>query len=222
MTRSTLPADSPSTQPDESLVRPALSSGEARVHRCVEILSQGRCRILIKPRLVDFLVMKGTLGAKAMAETSMKKLDFLLCRFNDWTPMVGIELFDSSTESEHIASRDSFVHSYLKIVGIPLLRIEVKELDHAESFRDKLLSAWNRRQSHLEEMSNPENSGRHSPAAVQQRQQRTVLSFIAKSPRASAIETAPGTVSQKAGADLLALEDPIPQLERDMAETLPA
>ena len=69
-----------------------LTPTEARFHTCLEEITQQRCRIQIKPRLADVFDHDRVNGAFQMI--SQKHIDFLICRNDDWLPMLGIELDD--------------------------------------------------------------------------------------------------------------------------------
>ena len=86
----------------------------------------GRIHLLCKPRLADFLDSQKDLTA--FNKISQKHVDFLVCRPTDWMPMLGIELDDDSHEKAAVKRRDAFVNTVFAQVGIPLLRIHVREL----------------------------------------------------------------------------------------------
>ncbi len=124
--------------------KPLLTPTEARFHTCLELISQRRCRIQIKPRLADvFAHAKGDLAG--FNKISQKHVDFLICRNDDWMPMLAIELDDDSHELKARKQRDIFVNSLFASTGIPLLRIHVKEIDQIEALVEKLTLAWQRR-----------------------------------------------------------------------------
>ena len=133
----------------EYTVKSLLTPTEAKFHACLDSLSQGRCRIQIKPRLADvFQHAKGDRAGFAMI--SQKHVDFLICRNDDWTPMLGIELDDDSHRRKDRRFRDMFVNALFASTGVPLLRIHVNELEQMEALVQKLSTAWERRWVALE------------------------------------------------------------------------
>lgn len=124
--------------------KPLLTSTEARFHQCLEAITQKRCRIQIKPRLADvFQHAKGDFAG--FARISQKHVDFLICRNDDWMPMLAIELDDDSHERKDRKERDMFVNALFASTAIPLLRIHVREIEQVEQLVEKLTMAWFRR-----------------------------------------------------------------------------
>ncbi len=128
--------------------KPLLTPTEAHFHSVLTSLSDGRCHILCKPRLADFL--NHLEGANAFQKISQKHVDFLVCRPGDWTPMLGIELDDESHNRKEVKHRDMFVNAVFAQVGIPLVRIHVSEVERLEQLVEKLSLAWQRRWERLE------------------------------------------------------------------------
>jgi len=116
-----------------------LTPSEARFHQCLDALSQQRCRILCKPRLADVFQHHDLTGFN---KVSQKHIDFLICRNDDWMPMLGIELDDDSHERKERKVRDVFVNSLFASVGLPLIRIHVREMDQIEALLENLSRAW--------------------------------------------------------------------------------
>lgn len=128
--------------------KPLLTATEAKFHACLELVSQGRCRIQIKPRLAD--VFQHERGDQAaFNKISQKHVDFLICRNDDWLPMLAIELDDASHNTKRARERDMFVNNLFASTGIPLLRIDVSEIHHLESLVAKLTQGWSRRWENL-------------------------------------------------------------------------
>ncbi|MBK8091035.1 MAG: DUF2726 domain-containing protein [Verrucomicrobiaceae bacterium] len=126
-----------------------LTPTEARFHACLEQISQHRCRIQVKPRLADvFQHAKGDLSG--FNKVSQKHVDFLICRNDDWMPMLGIELDDDSHERKDRKERDMFVNALFALTNIPLLRIHVREVDRVEQLVETLSRGWLRRWQTLE------------------------------------------------------------------------
>jgi very-short-patch-repair endonuclease len=105
-------------------------------------------RILCKPRLAD-VFDHGSDGI-AFNKITQKHVDFLICRNDDWTPMLAIELDDDSHERQAVKKRDMFVNALFASTGIPLLRIHVREVEQIETLVKKLSYAWQHRWKALE------------------------------------------------------------------------
>lgn len=124
-----------------------LTESEARFHACLEAISQHRCRILIKPRLADVFQHR---TLEEFNKISQKHVDFLICRNDDWQPMLGIELDDPTHNTKKVKERDMFVNGLFASTGIPLLRIDVSEMAKVESLVKRLSQAWVHRWEALE------------------------------------------------------------------------
>lgn len=121
-----------------------LTPTEARFHACLESLTEGRCRIQVKPRLSDVFQHEKQ-DIAALNRINSRHVDFVICRTDDWTPMLAIELDDDSHERADRKKRDMFVNSLFASAGIPLLRIHVREADRLETLVHQLSEAWTRR-----------------------------------------------------------------------------
>ena len=75
--------------PYEYTAKPLLTPTEAKFHGCLLQITGERCRIQIKPRLADVFEHEKVNGAFQMI--SQKHVDFLVCRNDDWMPMLGID-----------------------------------------------------------------------------------------------------------------------------------
>ncbi len=128
--------------------KPLLTPTEAKFHECLMQITQERCHIQIKPRLADVFQHEKVNGAFQMI--SQKHVDFLICREDDWMPMLGIELDDPSHENAEVKARDIFVNNLFASTGVPLLRLPVRELDQLERLVKELSVAWNHRAKTLE------------------------------------------------------------------------
>jgi hypothetical protein len=80
---------------------------------------------------------------------SQKHVDFLVCRNDEWMPMLAIELDDSHNDPKNF-KRDMFVNDLFASTAVPLLRLPVRELDRMETLVAKLTQAWQRRWKTLE------------------------------------------------------------------------
>ena len=129
-----------------------LTPTEARFHACLEQVSQHRCRIQVKPRLADVFQHQKH-DRSAFAKVSQKHVDFLICRNDDWMPMLGIELDDDSHLRKDRQERDMFVNALFASTGLPLLRIHVREIEQVERMVEKLTKGWMQRWAALENAS---------------------------------------------------------------------
>lgn len=125
-----------------------LTPTEARFFDCLHQITQGRCHIQVKPRLADFFTAKK--GPWAFQKISQKHVDFLICRNEDWLPMLGIELDDPSHDDRERFDRDIFVNELFASASVPLLRLPVDELDQLEKLIETLTHAWKHRWALLE------------------------------------------------------------------------
>lgn len=122
-------------------VKPLLTPTEAQFHDCLEALTQARCRIQVKPRLADVFQHHGS----GFQQISQKHVDFLVCRNDDWTPMLAIELDDDSHRDTDRKKRDMSVNALFASTGIPLVRIHVRDMDKMEELVLQLTRAWEHR-----------------------------------------------------------------------------
>ena len=137
------PAPETSTPGHRYTPRCLLTPTEAQFHACLESISGARCRIVCKPRLADFIQHHSGIGS--FAKISQRHVDFLICRTEDWMPMVGIELDQHLPDQPMRSHRNEVVAALFAKVGIPLLQIHVSELFEVEKLTGKLSMAWQRR-----------------------------------------------------------------------------
>jgi hypothetical protein len=134
--------------PYEYTAKALLTDNERRFYDCLAQITDSRCRIQIKPRLADVFEHEKVNGAFQMI--SQKHVDFLICRNDDWMPMLGIELDDASHQRADRRERDMFVNNLFASTGVPLLRLPVGDLDNLEKLVAELTRAWHRRWKTLE------------------------------------------------------------------------
>lgn len=125
-------------------VKALLTSSEARFYDCLERLTEGRCRIQAKPRLADIFQHEKHDQA-AFNRVSSRHVDFLICRTDEWMPMLAIELDDDSHQKADRKKRDMFVNRLFASSSIPLLRVHVREMENLEVLVLQLTEAWTRR-----------------------------------------------------------------------------
>jgi very-short-patch-repair endonuclease len=120
--------------------KPLLTEPEKRFFEVLERLSNDRVHIVCKPRLADFIQHETANGA--FQKISQKHVDFLLCRAGDWMPMLAIEVDDASHRLAEQQKRDGFVNNLYPHIGLPLLRVGVREIDDLENLVKRLSDGW--------------------------------------------------------------------------------
>lgn len=120
--------------------KPLLSEVEMYFFNALISLAGGRCHIMCKPRLADFV--NHHKSRSGFNKISQKHVDFLICRLDDLTPMLAIELDDSTHNKVEVRKRDEFVNNLYAHVGIPLVRINVMEIEHTEKLLSQLDAGW--------------------------------------------------------------------------------
>jgi hypothetical protein len=99
-------------------------------------------RVFGKVRLEDIFGVKAGLekGERQAARNRInrKHVDFLLVRSTDLAPVAGIELDDSSHDTEDRQERDTFVDSAFASAGLPLLHVPAQKAYNPTEIRAKL------------------------------------------------------------------------------------
>ncbi|MEN3941889.1 DUF2726 domain-containing protein [Prosthecobacter sp. SYSU 5D2] len=100
--------------------------------------------LVFKVRLADIITPAGRLSRpdwqRAFNGVSAKHIDFLLCRSDDLSPVMAIELDDRSHQKKDRADRDGFVEAALKSAHLPLLRVDAQKSYTPSELREKLIS----------------------------------------------------------------------------------
>lgn len=99
-----------------------LTPAEQKFYEALRQTIQPGEHILAKVRLEDLV---GT-GPMDRNRVSQKHVDFVICRTEDLTPLLAIELDDSSHQSEKARSRDLVKNEALRQAKIPLCRHSVR------------------------------------------------------------------------------------------------
>ncbi|MCL1843548.1 MAG: DUF2726 domain-containing protein [Defluviitaleaceae bacterium] len=87
--------------------------------------SKHNLHIIIKPRIADFVTVslnkyeKGSLFNSYFNKINRKHIDFLLCN-QDFKPILGFEVDDSTHQRPDRVERDSFVGGLYKFIGLPV------------------------------------------------------------------------------------------------------
>lgn len=77
----------------------------------------------------------------ALNKISQKHVYFLICRPDDWMPMLAIELDDASHERAAVKQRDMLINAIFAQVSITQVRIHVSEVQRLEALVQKLSQA---------------------------------------------------------------------------------
>ena len=129
--------------------KPLLTENEARCFRLLHQLSQGRCQLFAKVNLADIVIATtNRLGDRNKFDK--KHVDFLVCRNEDWMPMLGIELDDSSHADKQNHKRDMDKNDIFAAIGLPLLRLPLDEMNQHEEIVRQLSDGWHQRWHMLE------------------------------------------------------------------------
>ncbi|MBL9184440.1 MAG: DUF2726 domain-containing protein [Verrucomicrobiaceae bacterium] len=129
--------------------KPLLTENEARFFRLLHQLSQGRCQLFAKVNLADIVrPVNKAIGYRN--KISQKHVDFLVCRNEDWMPMLAIELDDSSHANPKRHKQDEDKNDIFAAIGLPLLRLPLDEMNEHEELVRQLSDGWHQRWHILE------------------------------------------------------------------------
>ncbi|MCA9031798.1 MAG: DUF2726 domain-containing protein [Planctomycetaceae bacterium] len=100
----------------------------------------GRYHVFVKVRLADLLnVRKGTGKWQShFNRIQSKHIDFVLCEKEQVTPLLAIELDDSSHQRRNRQERDAFLEEALAVADFPLLRIPVRASYNVNQLRQQI------------------------------------------------------------------------------------
>lgn len=106
-----------------------LSPAESRFFSSFEKYVAGRCRVFSKPRVADLLQpvapYKSSAWFRAFNRVALKHVDFV-CLDSTGRLICVVELDDSSHAAAERVSRDGFVDSVFKAVGVPVFHFPVR------------------------------------------------------------------------------------------------
>ena len=123
-----------------------LTETERRFYEVLNQLSQRHNVLLFaKVRLEDLLLTYGNGHERFSSRNRIKSrhVDFLLCSKETISPLIAIELDDSSHNNEDRIERDNFVDKALQSAGLPILHVKVKsfyDLKELENLITKTLN----------------------------------------------------------------------------------
>ena len=101
-----------------------LSPAELSFYRVLLSVTGNRVVVFTKVRLADiFFVSRPNENKLFFNRISQRHVDFLLCQFDTATPIIGIELDDSSHNRSNRKERDEFVDKVFEVAKLPLIHI---------------------------------------------------------------------------------------------------
>lgn len=124
-----------------------LTAAERSFYEVLRSIAGDDLEVFAKVRLLDLVYLpKGTENRQSHTNRVMSKhVDFLLCDRRNVSPLLAIELDDSSHERADRAERDTFVDEVFAAAGLPILHIATKRSyapkELAELIQQKLSSA---------------------------------------------------------------------------------
>ncbi len=118
-----------------------LTTTEKKFYEVLSQLSQKHNVLLFaKVRLEDLLLTYGNGHERFGSRNRIKSrhVDFLLCNKETISPLIAIELDDSSHEREDRIERDNFVDKALQSAGLPILHVKAKSFYDLRELEDKI------------------------------------------------------------------------------------
>lgn len=105
-----------------------LTRSERAFYQALQVAINPETRIFVKVRLLDLLWLPGgTHDRQSYVNRVMSKhVDFVLCDGANISPLLVIELDDSSHERTDRQLRDAFVDEVLRTVDLPILHVPVR------------------------------------------------------------------------------------------------
>ena len=117
----------------------ALSKAEQKFYKMLVQVVGERFIVFSKIRLAD--VFDGR-GRGSLNQISQKHIDFLLCSPEDFSPILGIELDDSTHNRKDRINRDEFVNALFTSNGLSIIRVKVKNKYELEEIKTAIISAY--------------------------------------------------------------------------------
>lgn len=105
-----------------------LTPAERSFYEVLQRVAGDGMQVFAKVRLADLVWLpKGTQNRQAHLNRVLSKhVDFVLCNRETVSPVLAIELDDSSHNMSHRQSRDTLVNEILHAANLPILRIPAK------------------------------------------------------------------------------------------------
>jgi len=120
-----------------------LSPAERDLYETLRQVAGDRFLIFAKVRLLDLLWLPQNLSNRQiyMNRVQAKHVDFVLCHPRTIAPALVIELDDASHQAPERQERDIFLNEVLRVAGIPLLRVPVRNAFSASALRGQIIEA---------------------------------------------------------------------------------
>jgi len=116
-----------------------LSPSEMSIFHILLTIVGEKVTICPKVRLADiFFVAQPNKNLSFFNQISAKHIDYLLCKADSLTPILGIELDDSSHSRPERQERDGFIDQVFQDADLPLLRFPAKRTYLTEDIADTL------------------------------------------------------------------------------------
>lgn len=131
-----------------SVVDSLLTPAEQIFYEQLYLVIDGRLQILCKVRLADLLQVESRQAeerSRVFRRIASKHIDFVLTEPGKLTPVLAIELDDSSHERADRRERDEYVEELFETVRFPLLRIKASATYNRRALVDALEQALRRR-----------------------------------------------------------------------------
>ena len=114
---------------------------ERKFFRILQKAVAGKYYIFPKVRLGDFVYLSNIPQDRKYHKNQIqcKHIDYLLCEKFDCTPILAIELDDSSHKQLDHRTRDEFKSKLLEDIGLPLLRFPVTAEYKVEEVQEKII-----------------------------------------------------------------------------------
>jgi Protein of unknown function (DUF2726) len=131
-----------------SVVDSLLTPAEKIFYEQLDLVIDGRLQILCKVRLADLIEVESRQAEernRVFRRIASKHIDFLLAEPGNLTPVLAIELDDSSHERVDRRERDEYLQELFETVRFPLLRIKASASYNRRALVDALEQALRRR-----------------------------------------------------------------------------
>jgi hypothetical protein len=116
-----------------------LSKAEKSFYDVLRLALNGKPFIIfVKVRLLD-VIHPADKNITALNKVKSKHLDFLICDKNYISPVLAIELDDSSHVMLSRVERDNFLETALASARLPLLRFPVKRVYEINEIKEKMV-----------------------------------------------------------------------------------
>ncbi len=131
-----------------SVVDSLLTPAEQLFYEQLDLVIDGRLQILSKVRLADLIQVESRQPEernRVFRRIASKHVDFVLAEPGNLTPVLAIELDDSSHDRADRRERDEYLQELFETVKFPLLRIKASASYNRRALVDALEQALRRR-----------------------------------------------------------------------------